>query len=275
MPDASCWENSHAGDVRRGEPPARVGVRAGMLSILRRMTLRQFIMIGCAVAALTTLVLVYRHLDLEAIHAKAESVNGGVVFAAMAVLPLVGFPVSVVHAVAGLRFGLGLGCLLVAVCTLLQLLAAYGLVKLMPGFFERKLEPLRRRIPNGAHSPVTLFTMLLPGVPYFSQIYVLPLIGVPLRTFLMWSLPISVARSIVGVTFGDIVDHLTPLKLAGFGCYLVGIILLCAFAFRKLRRAMLQQAGESVAGNITPLSAPVGGWDRFWERRMHARKRGA
>lgn len=242
-----------------------------MLSILRRLTPKQYVWLGVAVAIVTGVLLFYRELDLDAIHARADELNGGVVFAAMVVLPLVGFPVSIVHAVAGLRFGLGVGCALVALATFLQLLTAYGLVKLMPGFFARKLEPLRKRLPEGAHTPVTLFTMLLPGVPYFSQIYVLPLIGVPLGTFLMWSLPINVARSVVGVTFGDICDNLTPLRMAGFGAYIVTIILLCSWAFRRLRRIMLRDAAAR-SGGPTPLSEPVGGWDKFWERRMHARR---
>ncbi|CAM2849149.1 hypothetical protein RAHE111665_03985 [Rariglobus hedericola] len=225
-------------------------------------------MIGGGVIVLVLVMLFYRQIDIEAIQEHANELNGFVVFAGMVVLPLLGFPVSVVHAVAGLRFGLGFGSLLVALATLLQLLAAYGLVKLMPGFFNRKLEPLRKRLPKGAHTPVTLFTMLLPGVPYFSQIYVLPLIGVPLGTFIMWSLPINVARSIVGVTFGDICDELTPLSIAGFGAYFIGILLLCGWSFRRLRKIMLAKQPAS-EGGPTPLSEPVGGWDRFWEHRKH------
>lgn len=245
-----------------------------MFSFLRRLTPKQYLLFGLGVLALTGVLFLYGRIDIEAIHAKADGMNGFVVFAAMVILPLCGFPVSVVHAVAGLRFGVALGCALVALATCLQLVTAYALVRLMPGFFERKLEPLRKRLPEGAHTPVTLFTMLLPGVPYFSQIYVLPLIGVPLGTFLTWGVPINVARSVVGVTFGHICDKLTPLSIAGFAAYLVGILLLCSWAFRRLRKTMLAARVTSVGGP-TPLSEPVGGWDRFWERRMSRKARGS
>lgn len=242
-----------------------------MAFFTRRFTPKQYLFVGLAVAGLAGVLLFYRQIDVDTIHARAEELNGFTVFAAMVILPLFGFPVSAMHAVAGVRFGLLPGCAVVALATLVQLLAAYGLVRLMPGFFEKKLEPLRRRLPEGTHRPVTLFTMLLPGVPYFSQIYVLPLIGVPLATFLAWSLPINVARSVVGVTFGDISDHLTPWRLAGFAGYFIGISLTCAWAFRRLRQKMASRQ-QAASPSHTLLSEPVGGWDRFWEKRQRMRR---
>lgn len=244
-----------------------------MLTVLKRLTPKQYLFIGLGVIAFIGLTYLYGRIDIDALHRKAEALNGGAVFVAMVLLPLAGFPVTVVHAVAGARFGIGLGCTLVALATFLQLLGAYALVKLAPGFFERKLEPLRKRLPHGTHTPVTLFTMLLPGVPYCGQIYVLPLIGVPLRTFLLWSLPINVARSVVGVTFGEISDELTPWKLAGFAAYFVGITVACTWAFRVLRRKMAE--GQNAPGKPTPLSEPVGGWERFLAKRREAKRRRA
>jgi uncharacterized membrane protein YdjX (TVP38/TMEM64 family) len=235
-----------------------------------RLTPKQYVLVGLSVSVLVGMALFYRQIDVAALHRKAEAMNGFLVFAAIVVLPLIGFPVSIVHAVAGLRFGVGWGFVLVALAILLQLLGAYGLVKLAPGFFEKKLEPFRKRLPAGTHTPVTIFTMLLPGVPYFAQIYVLPLVGVPLGTFLLWSLPINVARSVVGVAFGDIADQLTPLRLAGFGAYFVIITVTCSWAFRWLRRKMREEA--DAPGKPTPLSEPVGGWEAFWAKRREAHR---
>lgn len=244
-----------------------------MLTALKRLTPKQCILIGLGVIAFVTLTLLYRQLDITALHRRAEALNGVAVFVAMVVLPLAGFPVTIVHAVAGVRFGIGPGCALVALATLLQLFSAHTLVRMAPGFFARKLEPLRKRLPKGTHTPVTLFTMLLPGVPYCGQLYVLPLIGVPLSTYVLWSLPINVARSVVGVTFGDISDELTPLKLAGFAGYFIGITFACGWAFHKLRLKMREARDKQ--GQPTPLSEPVGGWDRFLAKRREARRRRA
>jgi uncharacterized membrane protein YdjX (TVP38/TMEM64 family) len=176
-----------------------------------------------------------RGLDVEALHERAADLNGGVVFAALALLPLAGFPATILHVVAGARFGWGLGALLIGASILFQLLASYALVRLAPGFFKRRLKPVREKIPRGAHASVTLFTMLLPGVPYFLQNYVLAVIGVPLRLFVTICLPIHWVRSLVSLTFGHLVSDLTPLRIAGFVAYNLVIILGCAWAFRRLR----------------------------------------
>lgn len=203
-----------------------------------KMTVRRIVMTGAALVALVGLVFLYRMIDMPALHQRAEDVNGALVFLLMTVLPLVGFPVSVAHAVAGVRFGFGLGLALVAASIVLQLLASYGLVKAMPQLFARRLKPLQERLPKGAHAPVTQFTMLLPGVPYFAQNYVLPLVGVPLGIYLRWSIPIHVAKSAIGVVFGDMSDDLTPLRIAGFTVYAIAITLTCTWAFRRLQKRM-------------------------------------
>ncbi|HSJ00898.1 MAG TPA: hypothetical protein VK956_00540, partial [Verrucomicrobium sp.] len=171
-------------------------------------------------------------------HAWAGTVNGWIVFTLITLLPLLGFPVSVLHAVAGVRFGMGLGFVLVAASIFLQLLAAHYIVGLAPGFFARKLNALRRRLPHAAHRPLTIFTMLLPGAPYSAQIYVLPLVGVPLKTYLAWSLPINVIRCVVGIAFGEYSDRFTPFIIACFVAYVVAIMLLSAWSFQRLRKSL-------------------------------------
>lgn len=184
------------------------------------------------------LVYLYRLIDVQALHVQAQRMNGTAVFVVMTLLPMVGFPVSVLHVVAGVRYGTWIGLALTTVSILIQLLASYGLVKLAPDFFARRMEPLRRRLPKAAHTPLTQFTMLLPGAPYFAQNYVLPLVGVPLGTYLLWSFPLHVVRSVAGVIFGHESADLTPAKLAGFGVYSLAIGLTCAWSFRRLRKKM-------------------------------------
>lgn len=208
---------------------------------------RRRVLIALAVlAALVALALLYRRIDIEHLHAVARGLNGGLVFLALTLLPLAGFPVSVMHAVAGVRFGFALALPLVALSILLQLLLSFALVRAAPQFFARRLEPLRKRLPKAAHWPLALFTLLLPGAPFFAQNYVLPLIGVPLRIFLGAALPLHLLRSVVGVTFGELSDRLTPWSVAGFVAYAIGITLACGFAFRRLRARLRdpQPAGD-------------------------------
>lgn len=210
-------------------------------SFLRRITAKQWLGIVLVGAGFIGLIFLYRLIDVQAVHAYAKRMDGVTVFIVMTLLPMVGFPVSVLHVAAGVRFGTGLGLALTTVSIFIQLLASYALVKAAPGFFAKKMEPLRKRLPKAAHTPLTQFTMLLPGAPYFAQNYVLPLVGVPLGTYLLWSFPLHVVRSIVGVVFGHESADLTPWKLAGFGAYCVAISLTCAWSFRRLQRKMKDQ----------------------------------
>jgi uncharacterized membrane protein YdjX (TVP38/TMEM64 family) len=216
------------------------------------VTRRRVVVFALVIAALVALSLFYKRIDVSALHAHAERLNGPAVFAAVAVLPLVGFPVSVLHAVAGARFGLELAIPLVALALVLQLLASYALVWLAPNFFAKRLAPLRQRLPHAAHRPLTLFTLLLPGAPFFAQNYVLSLAGVPFRTFFLIAFPLHFARSLIGVFFGEVSDQLTPARIAGFAVYAVTVSLACAWSFRRLRARLQDQ--PRAAGGPRPLA---------------------
>lgn len=214
------------------------------------VTWKRLIVTLVVVALCATPAILGQRIDIEALHRRAAELDGGMVFVALALLPLGGFPATILHVVTGARFGWGLGALLIGASILFQLLMSYLLVRVAPGFFKRRLKPVREKIPRGAHSSVTLFTMLLPGVPYFVQNYVLALIGVPLRTYLLICLPIHWARSLVSLTFGHLVSDLTPWRIVGFAAYNLCIILSCAWAFRRLRSQL--RAPRSGASDPKP-----------------------
>ena len=179
----------------------------------------------------------YHRIDLEAVHATAARLNGGAAFALLVVLPLLGFPASLLHVAAGIRFGVPLGLALVSLSILLQLLASFALVRVWRAHFERArwLRHLRARIPQGAHASVCAFTVLLPGAPFAAVNYVLPLMGVPLRTFLLCAWPLHTLRSTVTVAFGGHSAHLTATRLAGLGVYALAILGASWWAYRRLR----------------------------------------
>jgi uncharacterized membrane protein YdjX (TVP38/TMEM64 family) len=205
------------------------------LQRLRSVTARQWRILVLGLIVATGWAFLSSRIDMAAWRERAVGMNGIAVFALIVVLPLLGFPVSVLHVIAGLRFGAKLGLMLVVISIGLQLAASYGLVHLWRARFARRFSALRARLPSGAHGPVCLFTMLLPGVPYFAKNYVLPLAGIPLGPYLAWCWPLHAARATIGVVFGDQSDRLTPWKIAGFGAYALVIVLSCAWAFRRLK----------------------------------------
>lgn len=185
-----------------------------------------------AVAALA-----YAKLDIDTVHARAAEVPAWAAVAALIVLPLVGFPASLLHVAAGIRFGAVLGLALVSASILLQLSACYGLVALRREKLEKSrwLTRLRERIPSGAHASVCVFGVLLPGAPYMAINLVLPLLGVPLRTFILCAWPLHTLRSTITVVLGDQSDQLTATRLAVLLCYALTIFGASWWTYRKLK----------------------------------------
>lgn len=191
------------------------------------------------------LLLLYHEADLATIQAKARELPGWLCFLLLTCLPLVGFPASVLHVGAGLRFGIQLGLGLVWLSILLQLLASYGLVHLHRGFFAKRFKAIREKIPQGAHAPVTVFTMLIPGAPYFAQNYTLPLIGVPLRLYLGICLPMHCARSSIAVIFGGQSHDLTPGRVLAMLAYAALILTASWWALRRLKTTLGDQSPKA------------------------------
>lgn len=177
-------------------------------------------------------------INVQGVHEVADRLNGAVAFGLLVVLPLCGFPVSVLHLAAGIRFGAPLGFALVSLSILLQLLASYWLVRLWREGFARRFDNLRRRIPQGAHASLCVFAVLLPGAPYVAINYVLPLIGVRLRTFILYCWPLHTLRSTVTVLLGDQTDKLTLERLVVLGVYALLLTGGSWWVYRRLRRQL-------------------------------------
>ncbi|MEO6994366.1 MAG: hypothetical protein ABI273_12100 [Lacunisphaera sp.] len=194
-----------------------------------------------AVVFLAGIYFLARSFSIATVHAYASRLNGPLAFLLLTVLPLLGFPVSVLHVTAGIRFGVARGLALVALSILIQLLASYALVHWRESYFKRRFQKIRAEIPSGAHRAVTIFTLLVPGVPYFAKNYVLPVIGVPLRTYLAWGFPIHVAQSVIAVVLGDQSDHLTSLRVAVMVGYYAATLAASWWAFRRVRAQVVSQ----------------------------------
>lgn len=201
-------------------------------------SVRFWIVVVIAFAGLAAL---YCQIDFNALRDRAQQVNGPLAFLLLVLLPLCGFPASALDVVAGVRFGVPLGIALVWLSILLQLLLSYGLVHWQRRFFEKHFKAIRDRIPPGAHVPVTLFIMLIPGTPYFAQLYTPPLIGVPLRVYLAICLPIHAARSIIAVTFGGESHQLTLGWILGMLAYGAVLLTVSWWAYRRIREELGDQ----------------------------------
>ena len=184
------------------------------------------------------LSLAWGRLDIDRVHQQAEHIPALFAFALMVVLPLVGCPATIVNLGAGVRFGIAGGLPLVALAIFLHQLIAFQLVRRKPAMFGHLVDPIRRRLPKGSHGSVAVFSALLPGVPYWMQVYSMPLIGVPLKTVLLCCVPLHTIRSMIALIGGGVSDHLTAGWLVGLGIYAITLMAVCAYAGRKIRRQL-------------------------------------
>jgi uncharacterized membrane protein YdjX (TVP38/TMEM64 family) len=180
---------------------------------------------------------VYSQVDMGSVHREAARFNGLAAFALLVVLPLLGFPASLLHVAAGIRFGAVAGLALVSLSILIQLCASFAVTRIWRERFERTrwVRRIRERIPEGAHASVCVFTLLLPGVPYAAINYVLPIIGVPLRTYLACAWPLHTLRSTITVIFGDQSAQLTAARLATLLAYALLIAGASWWTYRRLQ----------------------------------------
>jgi uncharacterized membrane protein YdjX (TVP38/TMEM64 family) len=204
------------------------------------------------------LSLAWGRLDIDQVHQQAESIPAVLAFALMVILPLVGCPATIVNLAAGVRFGIAGGLPLVALAIFLHQLIAFQLVRWKPAMFGHLVDPIRRRLPKGSHGSVAVFSALLPGVPYWMQVYSMPLIGVSLKTVLLCCVPLHTIRSMIALIGGGVSDHLTAGWLVGLGIYAITLMMVCAYAGRKIRRQLARSRSRRRAIPLRDADADAG-----------------
>ncbi len=132
-------------------------------------------------------------------------------FAAMAVLPAVGCPITVFTLSVGPVFGKQLGfpliLMLASASLAVNLAFTYGLVRYaVRPWAEWLFGRLGYRIPQVSNEDslsVAILVRVTPGPPFFLQSYVLALGGVPFWTFMAVSWAITTCYAFAFILFGD------------------------------------------------------------------------
>ena len=190
----------------------------GAMSDNKPLGRKKSLLLGLAIVGVLTLValgLLLRVMSVREIVALGSGlvdrvlgwfrvIGAGPFFAAMAVLPAIGFPVMAFSLSAGPAFApqLGLGWVITLVVlslginvTLTYWLARYALRP----FIERLVQWLGYSLPQlhkDDHLSLALLTRIMPGPPFFAQSYLLGLAKVPFWTYLWVSWSISSVYSV-------------------------------------------------------------------------------
>ncbi|MBL9213421.1 MAG: VTT domain-containing protein [Opitutaceae bacterium] len=188
---------------------------------------------AAAVLSLTGLV------DWRHVRDGMQELNPALLLALMAVLPLFGFPISVVYVMIGALFGGPWGVVVVTGITLVHLTGSHWIGH---SFLRRPLRRWMERrdralpdLPKGENVALSLMTALMPGLPYFVRNYLLALSGIPLLTYLWICWPVYVARSCVMIFLGDFTGEWEPRRLLVLGGVFLLKVTICALIVRHLR----------------------------------------
>ena len=216
--------------------PPRVLFHLGPLEVTPRRLLSTVI----GATLLVGLGLLWQQIDLEELYARAQALPAVGVIVAISLLPLVGFPVSWLHLIAGVRFGFLGGMTVVAFTSVLHHLLGWAFVRILPERFFGWSKSWSEKLLGAGHRDATVLCGLLPGMPYTVQLYLLPIIGVPLRLLLGLSAALHTGRAVVTILLGNFSDNLTPARLATLATYYVILFAASALAVRGLRRTLAQ-----------------------------------
>jgi uncharacterized membrane protein YdjX (TVP38/TMEM64 family) len=154
------------------------------------------------------------------------------------VLPLTGFPVTVLLVALGARFGVAAGLGITALTITIHLCASYPLAGLLRRPVVRLLDSAGWELPTldrGTAWTFALWLALAPGLSYALKNYTSPLAGVPFRVFFPIYLPVHLATSIIGLMLGGAtMDFSWPLA-AGLLVYAAVLCMLSRQLFLRLR----------------------------------------
>lgn len=182
--------------------------------------------------------MLWGRLDLQALHEHAERLPAAWVIALVVLLPLVGFPISCLHVVVGVRFDFVTALGIVLITTVIQDAIAWGLVRVSPRRYFSRLAPWRKRLKGAGHRDAILFCSLVPGMPYAVQLYLLPMIGVPLRSLWLWGATLATARATATIMLGNMSDDLSPERIAWLVVYYTLLSGVSFYVLRRLRRSL-------------------------------------
>lgn len=167
--------------------------------------------------------------------------------AAMAVLPLVGVPLSALWVATGAAFGQWTGLGLIMAGMAINFALAYLISnRLLRGPIARLLERRGVAVPEarpGEYVKLTIAARLFPGMPNFMQSYLLGLANVPFRIYYPFSFPPQILYAVGFVLFGD---ALVKGKVGGL-IVAVSIIVAAGLLVNIVRRRHAKPLEEEVS----------------------------
>jgi uncharacterized membrane protein YdjX (TVP38/TMEM64 family) len=178
-------------------------------------------------------------LSLKTIHQWSAELNGWILFALMAFLPLVGVPISILCIMAGAKYGPWFGLGVTAAAVSMNLILSWWIMRSwLRGPVEKILEKTRYKKPElekGEYAGVCILTALIPGPSYTVKNYFLALSNLPFRTIFWIGLPAHLFAMTPGIFFGGFSGTMTWPKAVILIAYTLLLIGTSHFLVRRIR----------------------------------------
>jgi uncharacterized membrane protein YdjX (TVP38/TMEM64 family) len=198
-----------------------------------------YIILGAAI-----LIVLFSYARELPINEFVESIRDlGLVpfFVAMAILPVVGFPVTPFYLLAGATFGIWLSLVGTALSQALNLVLAYWLARrYLSGLIKKLVKKAHYKIPTVAPKHFVNFTILVkitPGPPNFLKSFILGLARIPFWIFFIVSWPTTMGYAVGVIIFGDsLMDGDVRQAMLGFGfmvVFLIGIKIVASYYSKR------------------------------------------
>ncbi len=178
-----------------------------------------------------------------------EDIHFMVIIGAFIMLPLVGFPITALLVLMGMRFGVVIGILAMFSIMPLHLLFSFWLTRSFIGDRIKQYALKKEKdykifsIPEDRNMEFCFLFMVIPGLSYSMKNYLLPISGVPFRHYFFFGWLI---QGIMGIPFVLLGEASAELNLPIFAVMAVIFVLL--FVIMKWAKKRYQRVIEKGAG---------------------------
>lgn len=165
---------------------------------------RTAIIIGCISVSLAVVYILTGFPDLKDLfrYMKSPQIHPAALLFAFFILPLFGFPKSILLVLLGLRFGSTAGLAAMFLIMPLHLAVSFSVARSVFGEWIKKIAGEKRvqglRVPDHRHLEFSFVFMAVPGLSYAMKNYLLPISGVRFRYyfFIGW-----LVQGLMGIPF--------------------------------------------------------------------------